>query len=78
MTGPEDTDRRSAEARRWAARHAGELTGRPLADAEAAVRAAGLRIKVLRPGGWTTLEYGIGRITVRVDDQDRVTELHAG
>jgi hypothetical protein len=78
MSDPEATARRSADAQRWAAEHAGALVGRPLAEAEAAVRTAGLRIKVLRPGGWTTLEYGIGRITVQVDDQERVTELHAG
>lgn len=78
MTGPDGTARRSAEARRWAAEHGEALVGRPLAEAEAAVQEAGLRIKVLRPGGWTTLEYGIGRITVQVDDREHVTELHAG
>ena len=75
MTDPEDTARRSADAKRWAAAHADELVGHPLAGAE---QAAGLRMKVLHPAGATTLEFGIGRITVEVDEHDRVTGLHAG
>ena len=43
-----------------------------------AVQAAGLRMKVVHPTGATTLEYGIGRITVDVDEQDRITGLRAG
>ncbi|MCU1475152.1 I78 family peptidase inhibitor [Amnibacterium sp.] len=67
-----------AEARRWAADHSAALLGRPLAEAEAAAATAGLRVKVLRPTGWTTLEFGTGRITLRVDEDDRVTEARAG
>jgi serine/threonine protein kinase len=48
------------------------------ADAEAIVAGAGLRVKVIRPHGWTTLEYGIGRITLQIDDEERVIEAHAG
>lgn len=78
MSEPDGTAQRSAEARRWAAEHVDHLVGRPLPEAEAAVLEAGLRIKVVRPVGWTTLEYGIGRITVQVDEQDRVVQLRAG
>jgi hypothetical protein len=67
-----------ADARRWAAARSAVLLGRPLAEAEAAVAAAGLRVKVLRPTGGTTLEFGIGRITLRVDEDDRVTQVSAG
>ncbi|HEY8319391.1 MAG TPA: I78 family peptidase inhibitor [Amnibacterium sp.] len=78
MTDPEDTARRSADAKRWAAAHADDLLGHPLADVQQAVQAAGLRMKVVHPPGATTLEYGIGRITVEVDAHDRVTGLRAG
>ncbi len=78
MTDPDGAARRSADAERWAALHADELVGHPLADAEPAVQAAGLRMKVVHPTGATTLEYGIGRITVDVDEQDRITGLRAG
>jgi hypothetical protein len=67
-----------ADARRWAADRSPALLGRPLVEAEAAAAAAGLRVKVLRPTGWTTLEFGIGRITIRVDEDDHVTEVRAG
>ena len=78
MTDPEDTARRSADAKRWAAAHLHELVGHPLADAEQALQSAGLRMKVVHPAGAMTLEFGIGRITVEVDEHDRVTGLHAG
>jgi hypothetical protein len=77
MPDSNETARRCAEARRWAAEHGEGLVGGSRLDAEAALQDAGLRVKVLRPAGWT-LEYGIGRITLHVDDEDRVTGVSVG
>ena len=69
---------RAQRTQRWAREHGEALIGVPLVDAERMVEAAGLRSRVVRPGTVTTLEFGIGRITLQIDERNVVTEAHAG
>lgn len=81
MTSPVNDARsaasRSDRARAFAADRS-DLVGGSQAAAEDAVHAADLRVKVVDAGGWTTMEYGIGRITLVIDEAGTVTSLRAG
>ena len=77
MSGRDETADRAERARSWAAEHAAQLVGTRQATAERMVTEAGLRVKVDQAQGWTTQEFGIGRIRLVVDG-DTVIAAHAG
>lgn len=81
MSDPADDARSAAQRSDRAPAFAearSDLIGRPRAIAETAAVEAGLRVKVVPAGGLTTLEYGMGRITLVVDEAGTVVSLRAG
>jgi hypothetical protein len=71
-------DGSAGRATDWADTHGSQLIGTSFAEAERAVTEAGLAVKAVRPPGITTLEFRTDRVTLLLDDADRVKAAHAG